>query len=70
MDPFRSDSKTHLFRFAGTNSYVDAYDEAVDLYFERDLQAWGKLLAFRERFLVRAWEKPLPDRLGRIDGGR
>lgn len=45
--------------------YVEAYDEAVDVYFECDLHAWGKLMAFHERFLLRAWEKPMPDWAGR-----
>lgn len=68
MDRFPFDKKKRLPRFIEESPYVEAYDEAVDLYLERDFQAWRELRTFRERVLSRAWEKPLPDRAGRIDG--
>lgn len=52
-----------------TTPYVESYDEAVDLHFARDLRAWEKLLALHERFLLRAWEHPLPDKDCKIDRG-
>jgi hypothetical protein len=70
MDRFPPDSEKRLPRVAEASPYVEAYDEAVDLYLERDLQAWGKLLTLHERVLPQAWEKSLPDWTGRIDGQR
>ena len=68
MDRRRSDSKQRTSE--GMSPYVEAHDEAVDFYAKRDLHAWGKLLAFHERFVLRAWKDPLPDRTDRIDSRR
>lgn len=65
-----SDSQRQILRSAGTNLYVEAYDEAVDLYFGCDLHAWRKLLGFHERFQLRAWEYPQPDTAAKNDGRR
>jgi hypothetical protein len=70
MDWLLPDRKQRLPRVAETSPYVEAYDEAVDLYLKRDFQAWGKLLTFHKRLLPRAWEKPLSDWSGRINGQR
>ena len=68
MDRLPPDRKKRQLRFAEPSLYVEAYDEAVDLYLERDYQAWGELLTFHKRFLSRAWEKPLVDGSSGIDG--
>lgn len=65
MDRCLSDSK----KCAGTNVYVEAYDEAVNSYFWRDLEVWDTLLALHARFLLRAWEHPLPDERAKINSG-
>lgn len=67
MDRRSSDHKRHQLPSAKKTSYVESYDEAVNLYFSRDLQAWEKMLTFHERFLLRAWERPLSDENGKID---
>lgn len=63
MDRRQSGSKRQLLLSAEARPYVDAHDEAADFHFKRDQQAWGKLLALRERFVLRAWESPIPDRI-------
>ena len=68
MDRFLPDCKKR--RFAETSPYVEAYDEAVDLYLKRDFQAWGKLLTFHERFRPQAWEEPLLDLMGKVGSQR
>lgn len=70
MDRPLSESQKEMLRSAVKNSYVEAYDEAVDMYFERDLHAWRMLLGFRERFQLRAWEYPQPDATAKVDGQR
>lgn len=66
----KSDSKRQPLSSRGTSPYVEACDEAVDVYLKRDLEAWGKLLSLHERFLQRPWENPLPDRwAGSTAGG-
>jgi hypothetical protein len=60
MDRHSSDSKKHSPQSVETSMYLEAYCHAVDLYFERDLQAWGRMLAFQERFVLEAWTHPMP----------
>jgi hypothetical protein len=67
MDRRPSDRKKHQLPSAKRTPYVESYDEAVNLYFSRDLQAWEKLRTFHERFLRRAWEHPLPDKDGNTE---
>jgi hypothetical protein len=69
MDRRLSDRRRQLLSSAETIPFVESYDEAVDLHFARDLRAWEKLLALHERFLLRAWEHPLPDEDCKIDRG-
>lgn len=68
MDRFPPDREKRLPRVTQASPYVEAYDEAVDLYLERDLQAWGKLLTLHERLLPQVWEKSLAHQPGRADG--
>jgi hypothetical protein len=63
---FPSDCVRRSVQVAVMGSYVEAYDEAVEVFLQRDLTAWRRLLVFRQSFLAEAWEKPLsvpPSRL-------
>lgn len=68
MDVRTSNLKGQMLPSKAGCQYLEAYDEAVNVYFKRDLQAWGKLKAFHERFLVRAWEVAQPDEMAGIGG--
>lgn len=70
MDRRLSNSKRQLLLSAATSPSVEAYDETVDFDFKRDLEAWGKLSTLHKRFLLQAWEDPLPDKTDRIDSRR
>lgn len=49
---------------------MEAYDEAENLRLGRDQQAWGKLSAFRKRFVLLPWNNPSAERTEDIDSGR
>ena len=63
MRRFPSDCVRKPVRVTIKGSYVEAYEEAVEAFLQRDLTAWRRLLVFHESFLAGPWEKPLPDSL-------
>ena len=65
-----SDRKEQPRASSGTHPRVEAYDEAENLHLGRDQQAWGKLSAFHERFVLMPWNNPLAERSEDIDSGR
>lgn len=63
MRRFPSDCVGRPVRVTVMGSYVEAYDEAVEVFRQRDLTAWRRLLVFHKSFLTGPWETPLPDSL-------
>jgi hypothetical protein len=70
MDQRRCDSKKQQRTSEGKSPYVEASAEAANFFAKGDLQAWGKLSAFHERFVPEAWKHPLADEADSLDGRR
>jgi hypothetical protein len=64
------DDKKKPLPSSWTLSHLGACDEAENLHLGRDQQAWGKLSAFHERFVLLPWENPPAESIEDIDSGR
>jgi hypothetical protein len=65
-----SDDKKQPLPSSWSLPHPEAYDEAENLHLRRDQQAWGKLSAFHERFVLLPWDNPPAERIEDIDSGR
>ena len=64
-----SDHKKQPLPSSWTLPHLEAYDKAENLHRGRDQQAWGKLSAFRERFVLLPWDNPPAERIEDIASG-
>jgi hypothetical protein len=65
-----SDHKKQPLPSSWTLPHLEANGEAENLRLGRDQQAWGKLSAFHERFVLMPWDNPPAESIEDIDSGR
>jgi len=65
-----SDHKGQPLPSSRTVPHLEGYDETENLHLGRDQQAWGKLSAFHERFVLLPWDNPLAEGIEDTNSGR
>jgi hypothetical protein len=63
------DHKKQPLPSASRLPHLEAHDEAENFDLGHDRQAWGKLAAFHERFVLLPWDNPASERDEDIDNG-
>jgi hypothetical protein len=65
-----SDRKKQPLPSSCALAHIEAHNEAENLHLGCDQQAWGKLSAFHERFVLLPWDNPRAESIEDIDSDR